>query len=59
MDRKTLNAIIDSLIVDVALEQGLEKEEAQTMLGIALKKNREAIVKAVVVPTLGLVPKTA
>lgn len=58
MDKKQLTAVIDGIVDDVAKANSLEESEARTLVGIALKKNRDAFVKAVVVPTLGLVAKT-
>lgn len=59
MDKKQLAAIVESIVLDVANSNGLEEAEARTLVGIALRKNKEAFVKAVVVPSLGLVAKTA
>lgn len=59
MDKKQLTAVIDGIVDEVAKANNLEEAEARTLVGIALKKNREAFVKAVVVPTLGLVAPAA
>jgi hypothetical protein len=58
MDKKQLVAIIDAIVTEVATQNQLEEAEARTLVGIAIRKNKEAFVKAVVVPTLGLVAKT-
>jgi hypothetical protein len=58
MDKKQLTAIVDAIVAEVATTNGLEEGEARTLVGIALRKNKESFVKAVVVPTLGLVAKT-
>lgn len=61
MDKKQLAAIVDTIVLDVAKTNSLEEGEARTLVGIALRRNKEAFVQAVVVPTLGLVaqPKPA
>ncbi len=55
MDKKQLEAVVASIVADVATQNGLEESEARTLVGIALKKNKAAFISAVVVPTLGLV----
>ncbi len=55
MNQKQLDAIVDSIVIAVAAQNGLEDGEARTLVGIALKKNKDAFVQAVLVPTLGLV----
>lgn len=55
MDKKQLAAIVDGIVAAVAAQSGLEEGEARTLVGIALRKNKEAICSAVLIPTLGLV----
>lgn len=56
MDKKQLEAVVASIVADVAAQHSLEESEARTLVGIALKKNRAAFISAVTTPTLGLVP---
>lgn len=58
MDKKQLTAIVDSIVADVAAQNGLEEAEARTLVGIMLRKSKDAVVKAVTSPTLGLVSNT-
>lgn len=55
MDKKQVVTLVEGIVADVAKQHGLEEGEARTLVGIALRKNREAFIKAVTVPTLGLV----
>lgn len=55
MDKKQLTAIVDGIVADVASKNGLEEMEARTLVGIMLRKSKEALVAAVVSPTLGVV----
>ena len=55
MDKKQMVALTDSITAEVASKLNVEEAEARTLLGITMKKNREAIVAAIVTPTLSLV----
>ncbi len=55
MNQKQLDAIVADIVTAVAAQNGLDEGEARTLVGIALKKNKEAFIQAVVVPTLGIV----
>ncbi len=55
MNQKQLDAIVLDLVKGVALQSGIEEGEARTLVGIALKKNRAALLDAILIPTLGLV----
>lgn len=59
MDKKQLAAIVASVVERVQVRAVLEESEARTLVGIAIRANADAIVEAVLVPSLGLVPKTA
>ncbi len=59
MNQKQLDAVLADIVTAVATQNGLDEGEARTLVGIALKKNKEAFIKAVVVPTLGLVGGSA
>ena len=47
MDKKQLYAVIDSIVEEVKTTQNLEESEARTFVGVALRRNREAFIKAV------------
>ena len=52
MDKKVLYGLLDSIVEEVAKNEGLEEQEARTFVGVALRRNREAFISTVVVPTL-------
>ena len=54
MDKKQLYAVIDAIVEEVKTTQNLEESEARTFVGVALRRNREAFIKAVVIPTLAI-----
>lgn len=54
MDKKILAGIVDGIVAEVAEKQGLTEGEARAMVGITLKKNKDAIVAAIVSPNLTL-----
>jgi hypothetical protein len=56
LDKKQLTGIVDGLVAKVASANGLEEAEARTLVGIALRKNAEVLVQAIVNPTLSLSP---
>jgi hypothetical protein len=58
MNQKQLDAIVDSIVIAVAAQNGLEDGEARTLVGIALRKNHNALLQAILIPTLGLVGET-
>lgn len=53
VDKRQLTATVDAIVLDVAKSNGLEENEARTLVGIALRKNKAAFIAAVVVPQLG------
>lgn len=55
MNQKQLDAIVAGIVAGVAQSSGIEEGEARTLVGIALRKNRDAIMQAILIPTLGLV----
>lgn len=57
MNQKQLDAVLADIVTAVATQNGLDEGEARTLVGIALKKNKEAFINAVVVPTLGLIAR--
>ncbi len=60
MNRKQLDAIVDALIAKVqAANTELSKEEAQTLVGIGLRKNSDALAAAVTVAQVVGVPAAA
>lgn len=60
MNRKQLDAIVDSLIAQVqAANTELSKEEAQTLVGIGLRKNAAALAAAVTVAQVIAAPAPA
>lgn len=59
MDKKELVAITEGIVKEIAAKHSLSEGEARTLVGIALRRNREAFISAVVVPQLGLVPNPA
>lgn len=60
MNRKQLDKIVDDLIAKVqAANAGIEKEEAQTLVGIALRKNADALAGAVTVSQVIAAPAAA
>lgn len=52
MDKKQLYALVDNIVEQIAQIHGLEEAEARVFVGVALRKNREAFLSTVVVPTL-------
>ncbi len=54
MDKKALTAIVDALVKKVVDANGLEEAEARTLVGIALRKNGDSLVAAIVNPMLKL-----
>lgn len=53
MDKKMLVSLVEEIVASVAAKNALEEVEARTLVGIALKKNKEAFVNSVVIPNLG------
>lgn len=58
MDKKILTGIVESIVKGVIDRSGLTEGEARAMVGIALRKNTDAIVQAIAAPVLTL-PGTA
>jgi hypothetical protein len=54
MDKKKLAALTNSIVAEIAAKEGIEETEARTLLGIALRKSKDAVVKAAVAPQLTL-----
>ncbi len=54
MDKKVLVGLVMSIVEEVAKKHELEEAEARTLVGIALKRNREAVIAAVAVPVLSI-----
>jgi hypothetical protein len=59
VDKKQLVAITNAIVAAVQAANNVEEAEARTLVGIALRKNADAIVAAIVNPTLSLTPATA
>ena len=49
MDKKVLASIVDDIVKDTATAQGISEGEARALVGIVLRKSKDAIVKAVTV----------
>lgn len=54
MDKKVLHGLVDGIVEQVAKDNNLSESEARTFVGVALRHNREAFLKAVIVPNLTL-----
>ena len=55
MDKKVIVGIVMGIVAEVATKHGLEESEARTLVGLALKRNRDALVNAVALPTLPVI----
>lgn len=56
MDKKVLAGFVNDIVVDVQKKLALEDGEARTLVGIALRKNKLAIVESIANPALVLAP---
>lgn len=54
MDKKVLTGLVNDIVEAVRAKNGLEEGEARTLVGICLRKNKDAIVAAVINPLLVL-----
>lgn len=54
MDKKVLTGLVNDIVDAVKAKNGLEEGEARTLVGIALRKNKDAIVAAIANPMLVL-----
>ncbi len=59
MDKKQLYALIDGIVEQLAKDNQLEEAEARVFVGVALRRNREAFLSTVAIPTLVLEQKPA
>lgn len=52
MDKKQLHALIDGIVSEVETNENLSEAEARVFVGVALRRNKEAFLRTVNVPTL-------
>lgn len=55
MDKKMMTALINGIIDEVAVRNGLSEDEARTLVGMCLRRNKECLIQAVCIPGLAVV----
>ena len=50
MDKKVLVGIINAIVAEIATENGLDEGEGRALVGIWLRKNREAVKRGALAP---------
>jgi len=55
MDKKVIRGIVDSIVAEIAAENGLDEAEGRAVVGIWLRKNRDVIKRGALTPFVATV----